>query len=80
LTSEEQLARWVAGESVHIGDGDTGRCCPDFSEEERQAFQRADRAARESMMRGWLGKAIATYVPGKKVYIAGDEAGETEVS
>lgn len=32
MTPEEQLEKWVEGESIHNGETrDKGECCPDFS-------------------------------------------------
>ena len=84
MTSEEQVRRWAAGESIHMGDGDDSQCCPDFSccqnefatpQPERDAFLRAfladDNKTMDAMLMIFLGKAMAAH--GKDVYIAGDE-------
>ena len=78
MTSEEQLARWVQGISIH--NDDRGECCPDFSccqkgftatKEERELFaSRPD--VRDSMLMMFLGKALSTLTD-KNVHIAGDE-------
>jgi hypothetical protein len=73
-TPEEQLTRWVAGESVCPNT--RHECCPDFSccrpalgwpIEKRKKFQAATQGEREKMMMGSLG-ALAEAV-GKKAYI-----------
>ena len=87
LESDDQLKRWAAGESIHRGSRTEGECCPDFSccndkmntpKEEREAFLRADEAARMAMLMTFLGRALAGY--DKKVYIAGDETNYQEPS
>lgn len=70
MTGNEQLERWVVGESVH--NDESGECCPDFSccqprllasKEERKAFAEADRRGDEksklTMLGGFLGAAIS---------------------
>jgi len=83
MTSDEQLARWVDGESIH--NMTTGECCPDFSccnpallvpRETRIAFRDASEAERSSMLWVFLGAAIGTLTE-KKVYIAGGPTDES---
>ncbi len=79
MTSNEQMDLWVEGKSVHNPDRD--ECCPDFSccrpdllapVEERKLFR--DRPEiRHDMLMMFLSKAIASYNPDKKVYVAGFE-------
>ena len=78
MTSDEQLAKWLKGNSIH---NDTrGECCPDFScctpelladEDVRKAFVNADEGTRMSMLGMFLGAAFAKMGKDKKVYIAG---------
>lgn len=65
-TADEQLRRWVTGESVCPNEDH--ECCPDFSccrphlrwpEEKRRAFAAADRGTREKMLMGALGSLAA---------------------
>lgn len=72
MTYEEQLAKWVEGESVHMPD----QCCPDFSccnprlqqpKEVREAFAAADERTRFQYLLHFL---AATF-PEEDVYIAG---------
>ncbi len=86
MTSDEQLARWVDGESACPNDA--GECCPDFSccQPElladallRRRFVAVDEAGRSALLMGFLTAAIAKMaellaakVP--KVYVAGDPA------
>ncbi len=87
MTSEEQLDRWVAGESVH--NEERGECCPDFSCCEpsllapfatREAFARASDGERAGMLMGFLGAGMAILAPDKKVHIAGDPTNYEETS
>lgn len=64
---DDQLRRWIDGESVHLGDKESGTCCPDFSccQPElladpviRRAFVLADDVARRGFLGGFLGAAI----------------------
>ncbi len=65
MPPNQQLARWVAGESLHNGaTPEQGECCPDFSccrpallwpEMTRLAFLVATDAEREHMMAGAVG-------------------------
>ena len=77
MTSEEQIQFWVDGDSRHGAE----ECCPDFSccndkmktpKEERETFQRADERGREAMLMTFLGRAINTIQPKKKVHLAGE--------
>lgn len=83
--SDEQLAQWLEGDPRH-NDVDE-ECCPDFSccqpdllapRETREAFARADAAAREGMLMGFLG-ALAANVPAR-VHVAGDPTNYEEPS
>ncbi len=86
MTSDEQLEKWVAGESVHNGKSrKEGYCTPDFSccnenvstpISERVAFRDADERGREAMLMMFLGKAFSA----EKIYIAGDETNYQEPS
>ena len=82
---DEQLAKWVAGDPVHIGDGASGQCCPDFSccqpgllapKRVREIFRDADEATRMGILGHFLGAALALAAEGsdKSVYIAGQGA------
>ncbi len=82
MTHEEQLQKWVDGESIH-GAGKHEDCCPDFSccnpkllafKGERQAFQAADEQARHAMLFTFLGRMLA--IEGANAYIAGDPAND----
>jgi hypothetical protein len=89
ISCEEQLRRWVDGESVHrmIEGEEDGECCPDFScckpellqpVEVRKAFAAADDERRYEFLGAFLGAAIqcAAQVEHKKdleVYIAGKD-------
>ena len=66
MTSEEQLDRWVAGESVHNDERD--ECCPDFPcckvellapREEREKFRGASEDVRAAMLTVFLGRMLA---------------------
>lgn len=73
MTSDEQLERWVKGDSVHNIDRD--ECCPDFSccqnhykatDDERRLFR--DRPElRYEMLMGFLSGAFANW----NVHVAG---------
>jgi len=78
MTSDEQLAEWLKGNSIHNDTRD--ECCPDFScctpklladEDMRKAFVAADDDARISMLGMFLGAAIAEMGKDKEVYLAG---------
>lgn len=83
MTYAEQLALWVAGESIH-GDGEDWECCPDFSccnkdmhtpLEERELFAELYAKGDDShmpMLMTFLGKAIAQHTS-KKVYMTDGE-------
>ena len=85
ITSDEQLEKWLAGESVHRGDKPRGECCPDFSccyprllapFEIRQiyvkAFREKDYKMQNRLLFRFLGELIAA-TSNRKVYIAGSE-------
>ncbi len=84
MTSDEQLAAWVAGTPKHNGaTRSEGECCPDFScchpellapEDERRRFASAAEPVRYSMLMTFLARAIAVMAPDAKVHIAGDPA------
>ena len=85
LSSDEQLALWVAGEAVHRGVRPDGECCPDFSccnpkmfteKSEREAFRDATEDIRHSMLMTFLGRALS----GHEVYLAGDPTNYQELS
>ena len=76
---EEQVDRWVAGESLHSDHRGCGEeCCPDFScckpellqpVEVRRAFKAADEKARSKFCMMFLGGMIANAAPDLKTYI-----------
>ena len=85
ISTDEQLARWVAGDPVH--NASRGECCPDFSccqpqllasLDVRQRFKRAcdegDEQAKMAMLGGFLATACAsaTADTGIEVYVSGD--------
>ena len=78
---DEQLRRWVAGESVHrdVPGVQGGECTPDFScckpdlqqpLEVRQAFAAADDRGRRPWLMTFLGALIAKHAR-RRVHIAG---------
>lgn len=78
MTSDEQLAAWLKGESIHNTDRD--ECCPDFScccpelladEAVRRAFVNGDEKLRWSMLGIFLSKMIEQATSDKNVYLAG---------
>lgn len=82
-TSEEQLARWVEGDSVCPND--RHECCPDFScckpelqwsAEKRQKFASATQGEREKMLMGALGELAKA--AGKKVHVTRGEPADHE--
>ncbi|MCK9567580.1 hypothetical protein M0R72_01360 [Candidatus Pacearchaeota archaeon] len=89
ISCDEQLRRWVDGESVHrlISSDEDSECCPDFScckpeflqpVEVRQAFAAADDEKRHEFLMTFLGAAIqcAAQEGHKKdleVYLAGKD-------
>lgn len=77
MNTDEQLKKWVAGES--LCPNDDGECCPDFScckpelqsdERTRQVFLNADEELRLSMLGTFMGKAFEL-AGHSKIYIAG---------
>lgn len=74
---EDQMLKWVDGESVHIGTKTEGQCCPDFScckpeflwPKERREFFRDHPKARSEMLFQSLSALIAD--TGKNVYLTG---------
>ncbi len=84
MTTDEQLASWLEGKSIHNDTRD--ECCPDFSccqsdllvdRQTRQAFVDADDETRFGMLGMFLGACIskATELNGVNnvnVYISGD--------
>lgn len=80
MTPTEQILEWQKGNSIHNTERD--ECCPDFSccrpelladQMIRNKFVVAslsdDTATVNSMLFDFLGKAISTYEPKKKVYL-----------
>jgi hypothetical protein len=78
MTPQEQLDRWVAGESVHNNDAPVqgGECCPDFSccvpelqalketrEEFRRARQEGDTAKENALLTQFLGELLRCKTP-----------------
>lgn len=91
ISLEEQIHRWVAGESVHrLIDkprfkGDDGECCPDFSccrpellqpVEIRKAFATASDKERNKFLGAFLGAMLQKCFSEEKVYIAGRDSAE----
>ena len=87
MKPNEQLAKWVNGESIHNKERD--ECCPDFSccnpdvttpAEERVKFLNASESERHGMLFGFLGKALMEYSKTDKketvIRLIGSEAGE----
>ena len=83
LTPEEQVERWVEGESIHNGESrEVGECCPDMSccipgalqpRHVRELFRDSDERAREPMLLAFLGNALAADGGDENtVYVAGD--------
>jgi hypothetical protein len=76
---EEQLDRWVAGESLHSDHRGLGEeCCPDFScckphllqpVEVRKAFQAADPKMRNKFCMAFLGGMLTDAAPDLRVHI-----------
>jgi hypothetical protein len=79
---EEQLNRWVTGDSVH--NNETDECCPDFSccndkmdtpIEVRKRFQQAvleeDHRTQHEMLMMFLSEALEMMGKSEEVYIAG---------
>lgn len=83
---EEQVARWVAGESLHSDHRGIGpECCPDFSccdpallqpIEVRRAFKAAGARARAKLCTAFLGGLISSAAPDVRAYIT---SGDPEV-
>lgn len=82
MTYEQQLARWVAGESIHNGPKSSPKssCTPDFScckpellqpVEVRRAFVAANDRERNRFLGMFLSAAIALAAPRKRVHITG---------
>ena len=79
MTSDDQLALWLRGESVH--NADRGECCPDFScckpellapKDEREAFVKLGEKGRMGLLGAFLGRAIELAGKGEKIYVIGD--------
>ena len=77
MTSDEQLDKWVEGESIHNKSED--ECCPDFScchpilkaaRPVREKFKAADGPIRMAMLGIFLSAAFAELTD-KDVYVAG---------
>ncbi len=76
---EEQLDRWVAGESLHSDHRGLGpECCPDFScckpkllqpVEVRRAFKGADERTRGKLCMMFLGGLIGEVAPDVRAYL-----------
>lgn len=81
ITNEEQMKRWIAGESIHRKNGgykNQGECTPDFSccypsllasDPERIRFSMADGKERERMLFEFLGKLIDLHFKNEKIYL-----------
>jgi hypothetical protein len=87
LTScEEQIDRWVAGESLHSDHRGLGpECCPDFSccvpellqpIEARRAFKAADSKKRDKFCMMFLGGMLAKSAPDVSAYITDGDTQE----
>lgn len=83
MTRIEQLNKWVAGEPIH--NDELEECCPDFSccqpsllasEKERRMFRDAyiqsNQDVMDKMLMMFLGAALPSMFPDKKIYVAGD--------
>jgi len=79
MTCDEQLNKWLAGNSVHNNDG-CDECCPDFSccrpellapLEEREHFVVSNDLERQRMLMMFLGRLISTSP--NKVHITGPD-------
>lgn len=78
---DEQLTRWVSGESVHVaarGNLEDTECCPDFSccrpqllqpVEVRRAFVAADSGKRNEFLMAFLGGLFSNAAPDVSVHI-----------
>ncbi len=76
---EEQVRRWVAGESLHSDHRGIGEeCCPDFScckpqllqpVEVRRAFQDADGKGRDKLCVAFLGGLLSESLPDVRAYV-----------
>lgn len=76
---EEQVRRWVAGESLHSDHRGIGEeCCPDFSccrpkllqpVEVRRAFQAASPQERERLCMAFMGGMLSESLPDVSVHI-----------
>ena len=88
MTPEEQLEKWVAGESIH--DHENDQCCPDFSccrpdlaahIGDREIFQKyfleENECGTMTMLTGFLMKALENYTK-TKVHIV-SEHGTTSI-
>ena len=89
LTSEEQLERWVEGES--LCPNEYGDCCPDFSccvpsllvdkdarVEFTEAYAQGDNRKVEHMCLMFLGAALGALDRRDEVYLAGLDGGAEE--
>ncbi len=84
---EEQVERWVAGESLHSDHRGCGpECCPDFScckpellqpVEVRRAFQAADQKRREEFCMMFLGGMLAQAAPDLRAHITNGDPRES---
>lgn len=83
MTYDEQLQKWLAGQSVHMGERPDGQCCPDFSccqpqllapEAERRVFVERPEV-RDQLCMGFLGRALAEMGKADEVHIAGSIEG-----
>lgn len=80
---DEQLRRWVEGESLHSDHRGLGEeCCPDFSccrpqllqpVEVRRAFQAADARKRDKLCMVFLGAMLTGERPDVSVYLTNGE-------
>lgn len=81
MNSEEQLQKWLEGESVHDDKGD---CCPDFScceptllwpKEKREKFVKLQHDGQDRQVIGMLLESLEALMrfkaPGKKVAVVG---------
>lgn len=84
MTVDEQLEKWVNGESIHNDERD--ECCPDFSccdpnlltsEEERRKFYESNEEIRLKMLHIFFARFLSS-MECENIYIVGDEANNYE--
>ncbi len=79
MTTDEQLAEWVKGNSIHNHTRD--ECCPDFSccepslladQKTRQVFVDGDYKVRYQMLMMFLSVGCSAMTGSKEIYVAGN--------